>query len=205
MDFSIIVPCHNLEDYIKNLLLSFHMLNINNISYEIIFVLDNCTDKTEDVIHKYMKDMNYKIITSFAGSPGGARNLGLNLATGKYIWFVDGDDWIINPEILQQIKDFFEDTTEKMVQIEFVSNYFKIQHFSMVWQYFFTRDLIGEKRFNNKQNHEDDDFTRDILIHYFKIKQNNELSTINIPSYFYNYARPGSQTTKERENLAMKI
>lgn len=201
MDFSIIVPCYNLQDYIKNLLLSFHMLNIKNIEYEIIFVLDNCTDKTEEIIHNYMKDMNYKIITGFEGSPGGARNLGLNLANGKYIWFVDGDDWIINPEILQQAKRIFQNTNEELLQIKFVSNFFNMEHYSMVWQYIFSKELIGKTRFNTKQNHEDDDFTKEILAKFIENKNNNTISIINIPTYFYNFLRPGSQTNKERENL----
>ena len=133
MDFSIIVPCYNLEKYIKNLLLSFHMLNLNNINYEIIFVLDNCTDKTEEIIKNYMFDMNYKIITCFVKSPGGARNVGYNVASGKYIWFVDGDDWLINPEVLQQVKALLEKEKEDVIQIAYTSNYFNIQHFSMVW------------------------------------------------------------------------
>ena len=100
MDFSIIVPCHNLENEIKNLLLSFHMLELEDITYEIIFVLDNCTDKTQKVIEHYMYDMEYKIITCSMGSPGLARNAGLDEVKGDFIWFVDGDDWIINPWIL---------------------------------------------------------------------------------------------------------
>lgn len=190
MDISIIVPCHNLELYIKNLLLSFHMLNIDNITYEIIFVLDDCSDKTEEIIKSYMEDMNYKIITCFVRSPGGARNVGLNAASGRYIWFVDGDDWIINPEVLQQVIGFFnKNENEIMIQIEFVSNFFKMKHYSMVWQYIFSAELLKNVRFNNKQNTEDNDFMREIFTYY---QTNNEFLYLSVPSYFYNYLRPDS-------------
>ena len=199
MDYSIIVPCHNLENEIKNLLLSFHMLNLQDIDYEIIFVLDNCTDKTQDVIYSYMQDMNYKLIPCSVGAPGFARNVGLNAATGNYIWFVDGDDWLINPDILKQIKDYFKEAPEEdMIQIGFSSNYFKMQHYSMVWQYIFKKELLKEARFNDKQNTEDNDFMRDIFTVY---RRNVELPYLSIPSYYYNYNRPGSQTTKLRENF----
>ena len=195
MDYSIIVPCHNVEKEIKNLLISFHMLNLENIEYEIIFVLDKCTDNTLGMINLFMKDMNYKVIHSFAGAPGLARNLGLNIANGKYIWFIDSDDWIINPEVLQQVKHFFIENNEDMIQIEFVSNFFKIKHFSMVWQYIFTYDLIKDVRFDEKQNHEDFDFMKKIFTEY---RRKKELLYLSVPTYFYNYNRPGSQTTKLR-------
>ena len=50
MDVSFIIPCHNLEPYIKPLLISIHMLNLENITTEFIFVLDDCTDNTEQII-----------------------------------------------------------------------------------------------------------------------------------------------------------
>lgn len=95
MDLSIIIPCHNLEGYIKPLLLSFNALNLANIETEFIFVLDACTDNTAEEIRKYMIDFNYKIIYCDYHKCGLARNIGFEASSGQYIWFVDGDDWII--------------------------------------------------------------------------------------------------------------
>lgn len=47
---SFIIPCHNLEEYIKPLLCSLRGLNLKNIKYEIIFILDDCTDNTLNII-----------------------------------------------------------------------------------------------------------------------------------------------------------
>ena len=197
MDFSMIVPCHNLENEIKNLLLSLHMLDLQNIDYEIIFILDNCIDNTQKIINSYMHDMNYRTISCSQGSPGLARNVGLDSAIGDYIWFIDGDDWVINPLVLQQVKDYFkEDPEENIIQIGFTSNYFKMQHYSMVWQYIFKKDLLKDIRFNDKQNFEDNDFMKTVLL---QVRKNVELPYLPIPSYYYNYNRPGSQTTKLRE------
>lgn len=206
MDYSLIIPCHNLEKEIKNLLLSLHMLNLQNLDCEIIFILDNCTDNTKDIIRQYMYDMKYKTITAFAGAPGLARNLGLNLCSGTYVWFIDGDDWLIYPDILQQVDAFFQThPDEYIVQIKFISNLFQMQHYSMVWQYIFKYDLLKNIRFNNKQNKEDNDFMSEVLNYYFTLTGNTKLSYLPIPSYFYNYNRPGSQTTILRENLTSKI
>lgn len=80
MDISIIVPCKELGEYIKPLLISFHMLNISNIEYEILFVFDEDNDSTIDIIHQYMEDMNYRIIFNPDQYPGTARNRGLDAA-----------------------------------------------------------------------------------------------------------------------------
>lgn len=198
MDFSIIVPCYNIENYIKNLLLSFHMLNLKDISYEILFVVEETTtDDTINVIKNYMFDMNYKIINSNGGTLGLARNTAMQYAIGNYIWFVDGDDWIINPEILQQILFTFEQNPdENIIQLDFVSNYFRMKHYSMVWQYIFKRNFLDNIKFSSVKYHEDNEFS------YAALSKNGKDSIpfINIPSYFYNYLRPGSNTILERQD-----
>ena len=85
-----------------------------------------------------------------------------------------------------------------MIQIGFTSNYFKMQHYSMVWQYIFKSELLKSARFNDKQNFEDNDFMKMVLM---DIRKNVELPYLSIPSYYYNYNRPGSQTTKLREKI----
>ena len=54
-----------------------------------------------------MTGWHYKILYSHTIYVGMARNYGLEHAKGEFIWFVDGDDWLINPEIVQQIINNF--------------------------------------------------------------------------------------------------
>lgn len=196
-DLSIIVPCKNIENYIQNLLLSFHMINFIGIKYEILFVLDDENDPTEKVINDYMYDMNYKILYSHSTYTSMARNYGLDHAIGNYIWFVDGDDWLINSEVAQQIMNVFQvNPTAKMMQIKFVSNYFNMEHYSMVWQYVFKKDFINNFRFSNLRFQEDNDFMQRVIT----ANNEKEVCYLPIPSYFYNYRRPGSNT-----HLSLKI
>lgn len=197
-NISFIIPCHNTEKYIKPLLLSFHALNLNNIKAEFIFVLDDCSDNTKEVIDKYMFDMNYKTIVCFERSCGIARNIGFDFSNNKYIWFVDSDDWIIYPDILQECLPVMEEQNLNIIKLKYISNYFNRWYFSMVWQYIFKRDYISNIKFDNIQPAEDDRFMKKI---YDRMQANNEdMYTYEIPTYFYNYMRPGSNMYQIAKN-----
>ena len=198
MDISIIVPCKELEDCIQNLLYSFHMLNLKGFGYEIIFVFDDEKDKTIDVINSLMKDMNYSIIFNNEKYAGTARNRGLEAARGEFIWFVDGDDWIIYPEVLQCCIPHLRENSYKLIKIGFVSNLFKMEHYSMVWQYIFRKDFIEDVPFITAQKYEDNDFMKRV---FEKLSENDTIPSLNIPCYFYNYNRPGSVTYKINRGL----
>lgn len=190
---SFIIPCHNLEEYIKPLLCSLRGLNLKNIKYEIIFILDDCTDNTLNIIMFETQDMNKKIFECNVHSCGLARNIGLDNATGEYIWFLDGDDWIIYPNVLQECLPLLDNYQLPLIQLSFISNYFNREYFSMVWQYIYRRSFIGDLRFTSIQPNEDVEFNTKLFI---SLKQINKFK---IPVYFYNYNRPGSNMTEYRK------
>lgn len=98
---SIIIPIYNLEKYIGECLDTI-IPQINNKT-EIILVNDGSTDNSYNILKPYID--KYKNIKYFYQKNSGvskARNLGLSKATGQYILFIDGDDWLI-PNTLQDI------------------------------------------------------------------------------------------------------
>ena len=89
IDISLIIPCHNLELYIKPLLYSFSLLNLENINAEFIFVLDDCTDDTFGQICKYMDNkLYYKILSCKHHCCGFSRNE--SLASLPFLPFLTG-------------------------------------------------------------------------------------------------------------------
>lgn len=91
---SIIVPVFNTEEYLVRCLDSIINQSIKNI--EIIISNDLSTDHSENIILDYMKkyDVIKYLIMQSKGFSGGARNLALNNAAGRYVGFVDSDDWV---------------------------------------------------------------------------------------------------------------
>ncbi|OLS41094.1 glycosyltransferase family 2 protein [Bacillus sp. MRMR6] len=90
---SVIIPAYNVEQYIEKCINSVTSQTYKDI--EIILVLDGPTDNTEKIIKNICyKDKRIKVISQQNMGSGPARNNGIENASGTYIIFVDGDDWI---------------------------------------------------------------------------------------------------------------
>ena len=92
---SVIVPVYNTSKYLEKCLNSLANQTIENI--EIIIVNDGSTDNSEYIIKKWIEKHNMMNVKYFKKENGGlsdARNYGVQLANGKYISFIDSDDYI---------------------------------------------------------------------------------------------------------------
>lgn len=95
MILSIIVPMYKVEEYIEKCLYSCLTQNIPSSQYEIICVNDGSPDTSAMIAKNIAKhNPNIRIINQSNQGLSAARNAGLNIATGDYVWFVDSDDWI---------------------------------------------------------------------------------------------------------------
>lgn len=95
MKLSVIVPVYNTEKYINRCLDSIANQTMKDL--EIIIVNDGSTDNSEEVIGKWAEKNRNIEIKYFKKENGGlsdARNFGVKKATGKYISFIDSDDYI---------------------------------------------------------------------------------------------------------------
>ena len=105
---SVIVPIYNVEKYLQRCIDSIINQTLKDI--EIILVNDGSTDNCGNIIDEYAKqDERIVAIHKENGGQSSARNIGLDIAKGKYVGFVDSDDWISNDMYELLYKSITED------------------------------------------------------------------------------------------------
>ena len=96
---SVIIPVYNVEQYLRQCLDSVVNQTLKDI--EIICVNDSSTDNSLAILNEYAeRDSRIKVITQPNGGAGAARNNGLSASTGKYLSFLDSDDFF-EPDMLE--------------------------------------------------------------------------------------------------------
>ncbi len=105
MKLSIIIPCYNVENFVQNCTESIVMQQ--GFDFEILMINDGSKDNTQQVLENLAeKDFRIKVINQQNQGLSGARNTGIEKATGEYIMFVDADDWL-EPNAFELISDKF--------------------------------------------------------------------------------------------------
>src|SRR5690606_18531829 len=90
---SIVVPVYNSEKYLPECIES--ILNQNYANIELIIVNDGSTDNSLSIAEKFSEnDSRIKILSQRNSGVSAARNLGISIAQGDYIGFVDSDDTV---------------------------------------------------------------------------------------------------------------
>lgn len=196
MKISLVIPCHNLEDYIEPLLCSLKYQVCDHDEVEPIFICDCCTDRTHEIIEDYLRETytNMIILDREYHSSGLGRNDGIEMATGKYIWLLDGDDWLIDNYAIAKVLNFFETYKDSdAVHVGWVSNAFRdYKYINTVWQWVFKAGLAKSVKFTSRQFDDDVEWILNINMEH----ELNGVRSISDPFYFYNFMRPGSVMTK---------
>lgn len=125
MQLSFIIPIYNVKDYIIECLKSV-FTQIHDSNVEVILVNDGSTDNSMELVYSLLsKQTNevfekIKIINKENGGLSSARNSGLKVACGKFIYFLDSDDYI-SSDFLEKILPTIEETLDI---IEFNASFF---------------------------------------------------------------------------------
>lgn len=92
-EISVIVPIYNVEEYVRECIES--ILNQTFKEFELLLVNDGSTDNSPQICKYYEElDSRVKVINKINGGLSDARNAGIDVAEGKYLTFIDGDDFI---------------------------------------------------------------------------------------------------------------
>ena len=97
---SVIIAAYNAEEYLSETMDSIFLQTMDNSEYEVIVINDGSSDSTLSILNSYKKNYsNLIIIDKENGGPSSARNVGLDIAQGEYVFFFDADD-LLEPDAL---------------------------------------------------------------------------------------------------------
>ena len=125
---TVIVPIYNIAPYLDKCVQS--IVNQTYKNFEIILVDDGSPDNCPSICDEWVrKDDRVKVIHKENGGVSSARNEGLKLASGKWIWFVDGDD-TVEPDALSKLLKYTEQNPDLLVfNRDFNEEYCKDEYF----------------------------------------------------------------------------
>ena len=120
-EISVIVPVYKVEKYIKKCVDS--ILAQSFTDFELWLVDDGSPDNCGTICDEYAKkDERVKVIHKKNGGLSDARNVALDVMQGKYVFFVDSDDWISN-DALESTYEALKRTGTKVATGNIVSVY----------------------------------------------------------------------------------
>lgn len=220
MEVSLIIPVYNVEGYLDKCLQSVEKQTCKDI--EVIIINDGSTDNSYEIVKKYVeRNENFQCYTIENRGQGGARNYGLEKARGKYVCFLDSDDYIsvdCIEKLLQKAKESDSDVVvcnnydvdEDGNVIEYYKN--KYQHsttsvheepsifFNRVcpWGKLYKKELFEGLEFVSRQWYEDMRLLPKVLL------KANKVSYIE-DSLFYYVQRQGSTMNNSKVERNIEI
>lgn len=116
---SVIIPVYNVEKYLKECLDS--IVNQTFADIEIICVNDGSTDSSLDILNGYAaNDSRIRVLSQENRGLSGARNTGLKNATGKYVYFIDSDDFL-ELDALERLYDISQENDLDLVIFKLIN------------------------------------------------------------------------------------
>ena len=209
MFLSFIIPLYNAERFISVALDSIYKVSLEVGEYEVIVIDDGSTDGGAEVVKTYIhKNRNLRLIQQHNLGASVARNRGIDVAHGDFIWFVDADDRI-EPKILDTVWEIYKAKPETEL---FGFNHtdwcgdeenprvtyrkrlstdglglLRTHPYMYLWNRIFRRSAISDIRFpEGTRNTEDWYFN---LMVFIRLKH---VECIPMAGYYYNSANPYS-------------
>ncbi|MGN0264572.1 MAG: glycosyltransferase family 2 protein [Oliverpabstia sp.] len=194
---SIIMPVYNAEKYLGEAIES--VLNQIYEDFELLLIDDMSTDSSKKICMEYSKkDRRIALFenTSESHGPGSTRNIGLDYATGEYIYFMDADDWIedcllqcavnriqeTNADIVQfgaiyerydenNSEQYFWSGKDLLTKDDIKKDFFYYwkENRNSLWMHLFKREIVKTIRFENIIIGEDISYIMDALCNAEKI------------------------------------
>lgn len=189
-------------------------LSLSRAEKEIIVVDDGSEHCPMSELMAYCDDIIY--LRQPNGGLSAARNIGLSIATGKYIQFIDGDDKLI-PNVYEQCLDLARFKDPDMVLFDFTDNDSpkpKVKSITPVdgtifmnnnnihasaWGYIFKKDILMGLKFSPGILHEDEEFTPQLMLRAEKVYNTD------YKAYFYRRRKDSITTNKDKKHIIKRL
>lgn len=204
--FSIIMPVYNVEKFIRKSITS--VLNQTYKNFELIIVDDGSKDESIKIAREMTKNINnVKILHKENGGLADARNFGLNYAQGKYVWFIDSDDYIrkdslkiLSENVGADIISFgyYKDINNKIIPVKIKNiNYCKTTRYLLnspsATMKIYKRNFLEK----NKIKFEKGKYYEDLGLTPWLIKYTKNIEFIEDELYYYVIRENSIMTKKE--------
>lgn len=225
MRLSIIIPVYNVENFLSTCLDSLLMQELELNDYEIIIVDDGSEDNSLSLARSYSN--RYKQVKTFSkenGGVGSARNLGIEKAKGKYIYFIDPDDYLLaktlkllveiiesndldiltfRTKLVQQstLNECITDTTPTISKIQNGIDYIATYKYNNeVWWYLINREFLLKTQIKFIENRwmEDAIFTVELFL------KAQHMAHCNLIGHRH-LITPGTAMTSKEQNHYIKV
>lgn len=210
IDLSIIIPAYNCEKYIERCIKS--IIEQSNDFVEIIIINDGSTDNTQQICEGFApKHNNIKIINQENRGVSYSRNIGIQNACGKYVMFVDSDDYLVENSLEAVLKlltegidvlrcsyivnskkeEIFTETTFNLY------NFFQKTNQNVVWGQVIKRELLNDIKFNENLFYGEDEL--------FNCQLYNKCQNIKYTDIvLYNYQQNLDSVSRDYKNSKVK-
>lgn len=222
--FSVILPIYNVEQYLPRCVDS--ILSQSFADYELILVDDGSPDGCPQLCDRLAaKDARIRVIHKENGGLSSARNAGMAAAQGKYIWWVDSDDWIESgalqrlydethetfPDVVKfshyrsgaeitQVKSCVQPGLYEGAQLEALLDaaFASAGRFGLsAWTYAYRRDAVSQIRFVSERQVGSEDYLFNLML----LPCIQKMLVLPDALYYYDL-RDGSLTQRYRSSLA---
>lgn len=219
-EISIIVPVYNAEDYLVRCLDSIKKQNFTE--WECILVNDGSTDNSVELCNRYAdEDSRFKVINKNNGGVSSARNVGLDVAVGTWIAFVDSDDFVDpdyltipeslrNCDIVQKSYTILKKSEQTEIPLplrdgcvlkdrDSLCRFFLNKRNNALWDKIFKRTLVGDCRFDTSISIGEDFMFQTVLMQRVNLYGFSEVG-----KYMY-VIRDGSAMTQVEGSITNKL
>ena len=194
---SVIMPVYNAEKYLSKAIES--ILNQKYTDFELLLIDDRSDDSSKEICRDFCeRDSRIALLenNSETHGPGPTRNIGLDYATGEYVYFMDADDWA-DEELLQCAVNRMQETNADIVQFGVIYErydetcseqyfwsgkdiltkdeikrdffYYWKENRNSLWMHLFRKKVVEAVRFENIIIGEDISYIMDVLCNTEKI------------------------------------